>query len=68
MSTNSRLNDAMRDLAALEDPKMREANERRGDDDGLNLTRLRPTALRRNWQFTTDRNDLFGRDPYFLSK
>ncbi len=31
----------MRELAALEDPKMREANERRGDDHGVNLTHLR---------------------------
>jgi hypothetical protein len=34
MSTST----TMRELAALEDPKMREANERRGDDHGVNLT------------------------------
>ncbi|MCY1158419.1 MAG: alkylation repair protein [Citricoccus sp.] len=31
-------------LAALEDPRMRAANERRGDDHGVNLTRLRGVA------------------------
>ncbi|MFE5935612.1 DNA alkylation repair protein [Streptomyces sp. NPDC056470] len=34
----------MADLAALEDPKMRAANEKRGDDHGVNLTRLRALA------------------------
>lgn len=36
----------MRELAALEDPKMREVNERRGDDHGVNLTHLRVLAKR----------------------
>ncbi|RPI60131.1 MAG: hypothetical protein EHM50_07960 [Lysobacterales bacterium] len=36
----------MRELAALEEPKMREANERRGDDHGVNLTQLRALAKR----------------------
>lgn len=36
----------MRELAALEDPKLREANQRRGDDQGLNLTELRALAKR----------------------
>jgi 3-methyladenine DNA glycosylase AlkD len=36
----------MRELAALEDLKMREANERRGDDHGVNLTHLRSLAKR----------------------
>ncbi|PZU36947.1 MAG: DNA alkylation repair protein [Microbacterium sp.] len=31
-------------LAALEDPRMREINERHGDDHGANLTRLRALA------------------------
>lgn len=31
-------------LAALEDPRMREINERHGDDHGVNLTRLRALA------------------------
>ncbi|MFF9911686.1 DNA alkylation repair protein [Streptomyces sp. NPDC013457] len=34
----------MTDLAGLEDPKMRAANEKRGDDHGVNLTRLRALA------------------------
>jgi DNA alkylation repair enzyme len=37
---------AQRELAALEDPKMREANERQGDGHGVNLTRLRELAKR----------------------
>lgn len=32
------------ELAALEDPRMREVNERHGDDHGVNLTRLRAVA------------------------
>ena len=32
------------DLAALEDPRMREVNERHGDDHGVNLTKLRAVA------------------------
>lgn len=40
------LDKTMRELAALEDPKMREANERRGDDFGVNLTHLRALAKR----------------------
>ena len=46
MSTNPILRDVMRQLAALEEPKMREANERRGDDHGVNLTHLRTLAKR----------------------
>ena len=46
MATNTALDKVMRDLAALEDPKMREANERRGDDHGVNLTHLRALAKR----------------------
>jgi hypothetical protein len=38
MSTSTPIKDVTRELAALEDPKMREANERRGDDHGVNLT------------------------------
>jgi 3-methyladenine DNA glycosylase AlkD len=44
MSTNATLKDVMRKLAALEEPKMREANQRRGDDHGVNLTHLRALA------------------------
>jgi 3-methyladenine DNA glycosylase AlkD len=46
MSTNTSLKQVMRELAALEEPKMREANERRGDDHGVNLTHLRALAKR----------------------
>jgi 3-methyladenine DNA glycosylase AlkD len=46
MSTSTTLKQVMRELAALEDPKMREANERQSDDHGVNLTRLRELAKR----------------------
>jgi 3-methyladenine DNA glycosylase AlkD len=36
----------MRELAGLDEPKMREANARRGDDHGVNLTHLRALAKR----------------------
>ena len=36
----------MAELAALEDPKMRAANEKRGDDHGVNLGALRAVAKR----------------------
>src|SRR6188768_484151 len=38
------LPEALAELAALEDPKMRAANEKRGDDHGMNLSRLRGVA------------------------
>ena len=38
--------EALAELAALEDPKMRAANEKRGDDHGMNLSRLRGVAKR----------------------
>lgn len=38
--------EALGELAALEDPKVREANEKRGDDHGINLSRLRALAKR----------------------
>ena len=38
--------EVMAELATLEDPKMREANERRGDDHGVNLSKLRAVAKR----------------------
>jgi hypothetical protein len=38
MSTSTTIDEVMHELAALEDPQMREANERRGDDHGVNLT------------------------------
>lgn len=46
MQTSSALNEVMRELASLDDPKIREVNERRGDDHGVNLTRLRALAKR----------------------
>ena len=36
--------EVMAELAALEDPRVREANEKRGDDHGVNLGRLRAVA------------------------
>jgi len=44
MATSTNIKDVMRALAALEDRKMREANERHGDDHGVDLTRLRALA------------------------
>jgi len=44
MSTNTTLKKVMGELAALEEPKMREANEARGDDHGVNLSHLRSLA------------------------
>jgi 3-methyladenine DNA glycosylase AlkD len=46
MATNTPLEKILRELAALEQPKMREANERRGDDHGINLTDVRALAKR----------------------
>jgi 3-methyladenine DNA glycosylase AlkD len=46
MSSGKTTRDVVRELAALEDPKMREANTRRGDDHGVNLTHLRALAKR----------------------
>lgn len=40
------LSEALAELAALEDPKMRAANEKRGDDHGINLSRMRALAKR----------------------
>jgi 3-methyladenine DNA glycosylase AlkD len=36
----------MAELAALEDPKTREVNEKHGDDHGVNLSKLRAPAKR----------------------
>jgi 3-methyladenine DNA glycosylase AlkD len=46
MATSTTIKDVMRELAALENPKMRAANERHGDDHGVNLTQLRSLAKR----------------------
>jgi 3-methyladenine DNA glycosylase AlkD len=40
------LAEVMAELAALEDPRMREVNERHGDDHGVNLSALRAVAKR----------------------
>jgi 3-methyladenine DNA glycosylase AlkD len=44
MASNTALKKVMSELAALEDPNMRVANERRGDDHAVNLTQLRSLA------------------------
>ncbi|GAA4211242.1 DNA alkylation repair protein [Microbispora amethystogenes] len=44
--TGTTLAEVMTELAELDDPKAREANERRGDDHGVNLGRLRALAKR----------------------
>ncbi|CAM3721519.1 DNA alkylation repair protein [Smaragdicoccus niigatensis] len=44
MADQSAVTAVMADLAALEDPKMRAVNEKRGDDHGVNLTKLRALA------------------------
>jgi 3-methyladenine DNA glycosylase AlkD len=46
MSKDPTLEQVMRELAALDDPKMREANKHLGDDHGVNLTQLRELAKR----------------------
>ena len=45
-STDAAVAEVMRELAALENPQMREVNERRGDDHGVNLSQLRALAKR----------------------
>jgi 3-methyladenine DNA glycosylase AlkD len=44
--TQSTVADVQAELTALEDPKTREANERRGDAHGMNLAQLRALAKR----------------------
>jgi 3-methyladenine DNA glycosylase AlkD len=46
MSMSTTIKDVLDELAGLEDPKMREANERHGDDHGVNLSHLRALAKR----------------------
>lgn len=46
MATSAAVKQVMRELASLEDPKIRAVNERHGDDHGVNLTRLRALAKR----------------------
>lgn len=38
--------EVLAELAALEDPKTREVNEKHGDDHGVNLSKLRALAKR----------------------
>ncbi|GGS36359.1 DNA alkylation repair protein [Streptomyces nojiriensis] len=44
--TEPTVEQVMAELAALEDPRIREVNERHGDDHGVNLTKLRAVAKR----------------------
>lgn len=44
--SDTRLAEVMAELAALEDPKARQVNERHGDDHGVNLGKLRALAKR----------------------
>ncbi|AWW35823.1 DNA alkylation repair protein [Streptomyces cadmiisoli] len=44
--TATTVSEVMAELAALEDPKMRQVNEKHGDDHGVNLTKLRALAKR----------------------
>ena len=41
---DSRVEEVLAELAALEDPRIREVNVRHGDDHGVNLTKLRGVA------------------------
>ena len=44
--SDTQLSEVMAELDALADPKVREANEKRGDDHGVNLSKLRELAKR----------------------
>ena len=52
----STADEVMAELAALEDPRIREVNEKHGDDHGVNLGKLRDLAKR-----LKTRHDLVGR-------
>src|SRR6476660_3665048 len=41
---DARVEEVLAELAALEDPRVREVNARHGDDHGVNLTKLRAIA------------------------
>ncbi|MFB7426571.1 MULTISPECIES: DNA alkylation repair protein [Streptomyces] len=45
-ATGATVDEVLAELAALEDPRAREVNERHGDDHGVNLARLRAIAKR----------------------
>ena len=44
--TETTVAEVMAELAALEDPRIREVNEKHGDDHGVNLGKLRALAKR----------------------
>ena len=44
--SDTTLDEVLRELAALENPRFCEVNERHGDDHGVNLTQLRAVAKR----------------------
>ncbi|WP_341358406.1 DNA alkylation repair protein [Georgenia sp. M64] len=46
VTTGTTAAEVMAELAALEDPRIREVNARHGDDHGVNLTKLRAVAKR----------------------
>lgn len=46
VATGTTLAEVMAELAALEDPRSREVNEKHGDDHGVNLSKLRAIAKR----------------------
>lgn len=52
-TTPPTLDDVMAELASLEDPRIREVNQRHGDDHAVNLTKLRAVAkrLKKNHDF-----------------
>ncbi|MET4592199.1 DNA alkylation repair protein [Arthrobacter sp. 754] len=45
-ATSGTLGEVLAELAGLEDPRVREANGKRGDDHGVNLSQLRAVAKR----------------------
>ncbi|HEY1178881.1 MAG TPA: DNA alkylation repair protein, partial [Phytomonospora sp.] len=46
MPTDTTVAELLRELAALDDPRAREVNEKHGDDHGVNLGKLRAVAKR----------------------
>ncbi|WP_323959540.1 DNA alkylation repair protein [Arthrobacter sp. JZ12] len=44
--TETSVDEVLAELAALEDPRIREVNQKHGDDHGVNLTKLRAVAKR----------------------
>lgn len=60
-ATGTTLADVMAELAALEDPRWREVNEKHGDDHSVNLSKLRSIAKRLKTQQELSR-DLWATD------